>query len=433
MHYDKIKIGDNMEKKKVTKKTTKNAIVKKVTPKKKTDNKTKKKGFTLIELLAVIIILGILMIIAIPSVTKYISDSRKNAYVDTAKEIVSGARNKVNEGELGMYDTNTTYYIPASYIETENASKSPYGDFTEAYVGVVYDGVGYKYYWISCDDAGQGVSKITPVDILDTDDIVSDLSGSDITSVIETTGIGSRSEIKIYNPSTNSWNGVVGGAVNTVSEGTGTNVVEYPTEKTKATVTAGEIVKIGSEEFYVISNDGTNLVLLARYNLKVGDIYDSNENKIGQYSSSDSGYGLQSSEAIGWATSGNYNGTMAFSNSNYWDNKVGTTYPGVYCSNPNGPNCVVVFDGNSYLSQYVNSYRQKIEKIGAAVKEARLLSLEEAFSFRNINYNAFKETSYWLGTACSSTDMCVVSSGGYFGGLTYTNYSGSGVRPVIVI
>ena len=44
-----------------------------------------KKGFTLIELLAVIIILGILMIIAIPSVTKYISDSRKSAYVDTAK------------------------------------------------------------------------------------------------------------------------------------------------------------------------------------------------------------------------------------------------------------------------------------------------------------------------------------------------------------
>ena len=64
-----------------------------------------KKGFTLIELLAVIIILGILMIIAIPSVTTYINDSRKSAYVDTAKEIISGARNLVNSGELEMYDT----------------------------------------------------------------------------------------------------------------------------------------------------------------------------------------------------------------------------------------------------------------------------------------------------------------------------------------
>jgi len=44
----------------------------------------KRNGFILIELLAVIIILGIHMIIAIPSVTSY--------YIDTAKEIVSGAR-----------------------------------------------------------------------------------------------------------------------------------------------------------------------------------------------------------------------------------------------------------------------------------------------------------------------------------------------------
>ena len=47
----------------------------------------KKNGFTLIELLAIIIILGVLMIIAVPAVTKYINDSRKSTYVNTAKNL----------------------------------------------------------------------------------------------------------------------------------------------------------------------------------------------------------------------------------------------------------------------------------------------------------------------------------------------------------
>ena len=164
-----------------------------------------KKGFTLIELLAVIIILGILMIIAIPSVTRYISDSRKNSYVDTAKGIVGGARNIVNGGKLEMYDTNSTYYIPASCIKTENALKSPYGDFTEAYVGIIYDGQGYKYYWISVDDAGQGVKNITEVDKLDADNVESDLTNSDIKDVVEKTGIGNRTKINILNCENNNW------------------------------------------------------------------------------------------------------------------------------------------------------------------------------------------------------------------------------------
>ncbi len=142
----------------------------------------KKNGFTLIELLAVIIILGILMIIAIPSVTRYISDSRKNAYIDTAKEIIAGARNLVNEGKLEMYDTSTAYYLPSSCIKTENASKSPYGEFVKdkTYVVVTYDGKGFEYFWVSLDETGTGIKNITSVDQLDIDDIESDLTAEDI-------------------------------------------------------------------------------------------------------------------------------------------------------------------------------------------------------------------------------------------------------------
>ena len=136
----------------------------------------RKNGFTLIELLAVIIILGILMIIAIPSVTKYISDSRKSSYVDTAKEIIGSARNLVNEGKLEMFDTNTTYYLPISCIKTENGQKSPYGEFDVAYVLVTYDGKGYNYYWVSRDTTGQGVKDPIAIKDLDEDDIVSDIA-----------------------------------------------------------------------------------------------------------------------------------------------------------------------------------------------------------------------------------------------------------------
>ena len=150
-----------------------------------------RKGFTLIELLAVIIILGVIMLIAIPSVTRYINDSRKDTYIDTARQIVKGAIPMVNGGELDVYDTNTTYYIPASCIPTENSMSSPFGEFVDAYVIVGYTGEGYEYYWASVDTAHQGIemkeyNKLTKSDVK-----------PNIDSVDTTKGIGSRTNIKI--------------------------------------------------------------------------------------------------------------------------------------------------------------------------------------------------------------------------------------------
>ena len=51
------------------------------------------KGFTLVELLAVIVIMGILMMVAIPSVTRTIENSRKDTFVDIAKSYGNAARN----------------------------------------------------------------------------------------------------------------------------------------------------------------------------------------------------------------------------------------------------------------------------------------------------------------------------------------------------
>ena len=87
---------------------------------KKKNNKKKKikrKGFTLVELLAVIVIMGILMMVAIPSVTRTIENSRKDTFVDIAKAYGNAARtlwtsdNLTCEGTVSSAVDDGDYYI----------------------------------------------------------------------------------------------------------------------------------------------------------------------------------------------------------------------------------------------------------------------------------------------------------------------------------
>ncbi len=391
-----------------------------------------RKGFTLIELLAVIIILGILMIIAIPSVTSYISDSRKNAYVDTAREIISGARNLVNDGKLEMFDTGTTYYIEASCIKTENGeAKSPYGEFTKAYVVVIYDGKGYEYYWTSVDDAGQGIKGIVKYDLLDSDYIESDLKDNDITT---TRGVDGRSNIQVIDKAhdckkTDSENAVsfVGG------DGTDTGSIMYPTGKTKDTITTGDLIRIGTEEFYVVSNDSNRLILFARYNLKVGKNYNYNTHTVTTIPTNEPGYGIQSSEMHGLNDNDRTaNGTVAFASTDYWTGKMGEgkQYPTSY-----------VYDSNSLLYPYLENYKNYLKSFGVdpVVKLVDDEDTELYPFFRDSRfYGIICSTSFWTGN-----EYTVQGEPNYIGVHYYSNppqnglsgyrSSGFGIRPIVVL
>ena len=86
-----------------------------------------KKGFTLVELLAVIVILGVLLLVAVPAVSTVITNSRKGADRDEAIEFLNAVANcTLANGNA----TVCTAEESITYLNASNAISAGYSNST---------------------------------------------------------------------------------------------------------------------------------------------------------------------------------------------------------------------------------------------------------------------------------------------------------------
>ena len=215
------------------------------------------------------------------------------------------------------------------------------------------------------------------------------------------------------------------------SDNTGVNIT---TGSNKVKVLSGNMDTVGSEVcidtecFYVISSDSYSVTMLAKYNLYVG-------NKCTSCSSSscvaygEEATGKQDATMIGYSeTQTIRKGTLAFSKTNYFYNEV--------ISLPS-----YVYNKKSLLYNYMENYKTYLISLGVVTIEARPIATEELENLGCIVGNKtctsapswVCSSSYWTGTAYSSSRLYGVGSACNVDNFGYNYDYGVGVRPVITI
>jgi hypothetical protein len=249
----------------------------------------------------------------------------------------------------------------------------------------------------------------------------------------------------------------------------------YVNRQNEGQITAGDEVAIDTEHFYVVSSDSTNTVLLAKYNLLVGNVYNQvsgSWSKTKTLTSSDTGYGLQNENAKGYygTSATDRTGVVAFSGKGYWDNKncvwsgsgnattcpgtaglkseyanasnaegktgaYSSPYPYVYNSTMSSiaPEHGIYYspwgyaqDNGYTIAYYVEEYVNRLGIEG----EGRLLTYTEfnAMTTAQITNGA----RYWLGSASYSVRY-VAAFANLLSGISFDNVDTYGVRPVIIV
>ena len=96
-----------------------------------------KKGFTLVELLAVIVILAVLALVAMPNVTRLMNDSRKNAFITEVENFVTYAQTSYTNSQISGAITNSA---DESLITGQTFNNVSYDYYCVSYAKLVSGG-----------------------------------------------------------------------------------------------------------------------------------------------------------------------------------------------------------------------------------------------------------------------------------------------------
>jgi len=389
-----------------------------------------KKGFTLIELLAVIVILGLLLAIAIPSISKYIIEVRKKTLVSSIGNYISSIAIDVNDQNYKFSEPNTIYAVPIECIALEKGGSNPLGEWLQsndnywAYVLVQYDDIAssYKYGFTFKDSNGYGMYPIVHDKIDSTGsqikkelnlNVVKDGYISRLTSVEKWDGFVVNEDTRLTVLESREIDDNDDGVNTCIIRQKGSNHGQVLQEKEKKYEVGNEVC-FGSECFDVIKSDSTTVTLFAQ-----DKIVPSLTNP------------KQDANAPG----------SIFSNSNYW-NKSGVPHEIYGDSYP-----AYVYDENSAIYPYLEAYKKYLkEEFGIYSIEMRLISLEEVKNDLQCTNSNCKESPYlkvfqkdyvwWLGTTgshCHIIHNRTYHDDLYWGGGTSLFNSKNGIRPVLVV
>ncbi len=352
------------------------------------------KGFTLVELLAVIALLAILVIIAIPNVLQMFNNAKQSAFETQVKEIA-----KIAEKE----------WIKDSITSSGDRVYSKCSDGTCTNPLDMSASANLEYY-VHMDSSG----KIDQLYVKD-DSFQYGLSGE--FNINNVTGIEKVSDVNDNKITIE--NGVVKIGGNVVSEGSGgtssTPSITFTNRSNPNNVTQDdeiELTDLGT--FRVLSADSSTALLFPKYNLNIGPNIDTSKAEFAQAAS------------IKGTT-----GQIAFSDSNYWNGKVGTTYPGNTGSSP----LAYVVDSNCNLYDYIIRYQTIIRNKGLSGATVRLMKFEEANSFISSENSYMCNATFWLGSAKWGSIYILekTSSACELKYVAFNNAEGRGFRPVVEV